>query len=72
MSHLAKRRRKVAWEGDVPRCQTCVHFRKAAFFLRNSLPVKTPPICGAENFVTAPMAICNKWQDAKGATLIKY
>lgn len=69
MSRLSRLRKKVNYDTDVPRCQTCIHFRKSRTFFRDSLPVKSHPLCHKHDFIVAPMSVCDNWQDRKGSTL---
>jgi hypothetical protein len=63
MSKLSRLRKKWFYESQAPRCINCAHFRKPGIFLRNSLPVKSPPICSAGDFITGPNAICDNYKD---------
>lgn len=69
MSRLSKLRKKVNYDTDIPRCQTCIHFRKSQTFFRESLPVKSHAMCHKHEFTTAPLAVCDSWTDSKGHTL---
>ncbi len=69
MSKLGKLRKKVNYETNVPRCQTCVHYRKAPTFLRNSLPIKGQALCVQYHFTVAPMSVCDSWKSSSGDTL---
>lgn len=69
MSRLSKLRKAVNYDVDVPRCQTCVHFRKPGSFLRNSLPVKSPALCKQHDFTVQPLSVCDNWTSRKGETL---
>lgn len=71
MSRLGRLRKKVNYETDIPRCQTCVHFRKSRIFLKNSIPIKSQAMCHKHEFTAAPMAVCDDWKDSKGNTLEK-
>lgn len=68
MSKLGQLRKLWHYATSVPRCINCAHFRKPGAFLRDSLPVTSPPMCKAGDFVTRPNAICDKWVSATEKT----
>ena len=63
MSKLGQLRKLWNYETSAARCLNCAHYRKPGTFLRNSLPVKSPPICTAGDFLTRPNAVCDKYKD---------
>jgi hypothetical protein len=69
MSRLQKLRKKVEYETDTPRCSNCTNYRKAAYYLRDSLPVPTHAMCVLHAFTVRPNACCNKWSGADGSLL---
>lgn len=60
MSHLSQLRKKWEYSSQAPRCVNCQHFRKPGLFLRNSLPVESPPLCKAGDFMVSKDGICSK------------
>lgn len=69
MSLLKRLRKRVAWESDVPRCQTCRHFRERGYRLVNSLPKIVRAHCVLHTFETRPCAVCDCWATKFGETL---
>ncbi len=69
MSMLSRLRKKVGYDTDIPRCQTCKQFRKPGSFLRDSLPVKSPAMCKQHDFTVQPLSVCDSWTSRSGETL---
>lgn len=69
MSALKALRKKVAYEGDVPRCSTCRHFKPGRTVLINSLPRPLHPMCKLHGFKVAAHGVCDTWIDRAGSTL---
>ncbi len=65
MSLLSRRRKQWDYTSQAPRCATCLHFRKPGLFLRDSLPVRSPAMCQAGDFIVTANALCNKHQPDK-------
>lgn len=62
------KRRKAGYEPDVPRCQTCRHFRKAHLELHDSLPHWKHHWCKRGEFIVQPMGCCDHWTGHDGST----
>ncbi len=70
MSKLGQLKKKVGYEGNVPRCATCQHFRASSIRLgTDSTTFRKNHHCGLHHFTITPNAICNTWVDANGSTL---
>lgn len=70
MSHLTKLKVKLHYEKDVPRCQTCKHFRPSHLVMTtNSRTMVQPPLCGRHSFLAKPTSVCDTWINSKGETL---
>lgn len=69
MTASARRRKRAGYEPDVPRCQTCQHFRKARLKLRNSLPYHVPTQCDLGDFIVEPTGCCDFWCGRDGVAL---
>lgn len=69
MSHLSKLKTKWGYERSVPRCETCVQYRKPGLYLRDSLPRTTPPQCKAGAFEVKATGCCDRWQSKTGERL---
>ena len=70
MSHLAKLKVNLHYEKDVPRCQSCKHFKPSRIVMTtHSRTMVQPPICGLHTFLTKPMSVCDTWESPKGETL---
>lgn len=68
MSFLSQLRKKWEYISQAPRCKNCQHFRKPGLFLRNSLPIKHPPMCKAGDFIVSVDGLCSKhWPAQKDA-----
>lgn len=70
MSKLKQLRRKWGYETDVPRCETCVQFVPARYYLRDSLPRPVPPMCKAAGFQVGANSVCDRWTGKAGDVLL--
>ncbi len=62
MSKLGQLRIAVAYRRNVPRCETCEHYRKPSVYLTtNSLTARSKPMCTQHHFDVQPNAVCDKW-----------
>lgn len=66
MSKLARRRKAVNYETNVPRCESCVFMRRNRTVLRDSLPIRVLHVCQRNEFEVAPNAVCDKWRSKDG------
>lgn len=66
-----KARKARHYETAVPRCGTCIHFRKGHLVLRDSLPRSYfPASCDLPpRFTVDPNAVCDLWQSVTAETL---
>ena len=72
MSKLGQIKHNVSYEGNVPRCANCKHFREAKICLStNSKTYRKNHHCGLYYFTITPNGICDKWNGTDGATLGK-
>ena len=69
MSALKRSRKKVNYDHNPPRCEICKFYKKPGLYLKNSLPIPTPPLCKMMRFTVKPVACCDKWQDKDGTPL---
>lgn len=65
MSFMGRVKKEWGFESNVPRCFNCVAYRKPNTFLRNSLPVQSPPMCSLGLFMTTPNSCCDKWVEVQ-------
>lgn len=68
MSKLERRRKKVNYETNVPRCGTCIHIKTYGCRLRDSLPQRTVHLCAKHEFTCASFSVCDDWQSKTGET----
>lgn len=69
-THYAKLRKQVGYEKNVPRCETCVSYRKPfVFLIRDSRTGRSEPGCKLYGFNVKPHACCNSWRNEKGETV---
>ncbi len=64
-----KVKNSVEYETNVPRCETCKHFRKTKTILINSLPWWLPVRCVKHSLKVEATAICNTWESKTGEVL---
>lgn len=69
MSAVKQLRRKVGYEGDTPRCCSCVHYKRPGMMLINSLPRAVPPWCKLHEFRVGVNGLCNTWAGTNGDVL---
>ncbi|MDP3228361.1 MAG: hypothetical protein Q8N13_10355 [Acidovorax sp.] len=70
MSKLGQLKKKVRYEGNVPRCATCRNYRQASIRLStDSNTFRKNQHCALHHFTVTPNAICQDWVDAQGNTL---
>jgi hypothetical protein len=70
MSYVSQIRKKWQYEKNVPRCATCVNFRKsAAFALWGSLPQVAKPQCILVPMNVGQNDLCRKWTNEAGDIL---
>lgn len=69
MTYLAKLKRDWNYEGNVPRCDICTHYRPAKLYLIDSLPRLSDPTCNHGGFACRPNAVCDKWVGKDGTKL---
>ena len=66
---IAGLKRRLSFDGDVPRCETCMHYRKAGSILIDSLPRFVSAACKLHSFNVRPVACCDTWTDKDGNDL---
>lgn len=69
MSKLARLRKKVNYETDIPRCETCTHYRARRIYLYDSLPRVAQTICAKHSFWVRANAVCDTWAGKDGSAL---
>lgn len=70
MSKLSSLRKKVHYETNIPRCESCASFKKPYIFLKtNSETGRSKPLCNKHSFTVAPNACCDNWTGNDGSTL---
>ncbi|UNV89419.1 MULTISPECIES: hypothetical protein [unclassified Comamonas] len=70
MSKLGQLKKRVGFEGDVPRCMNCKHYRQAQIRLStNSNTFRKNQHCGLHYFGITPNSICNDWRGKDGSVL---
>ena len=71
MNYMSQLKKKLNYETNVPRCETCVSYRRQKYLLTtDSIPVKRiVPICFKHGFTVAENSVCDSWNDKSGATL---
>ncbi|MDH1472913.1 hypothetical protein N5F13_00260 [Comamonas thiooxydans] len=70
MSKLGQLKKRVGFEGDVPRCMNCKHYRQAQIRLStNSNTFRKNQHCGLHYFGITPNSICNNWSGKDGSAL---
>lgn len=70
MSKLAQLRKSWDFEGSVPRCSTCVHFKHSHIKLTtNSNTVRVNHHCKLGGFTITANSICKNWMGKDGARL---
>lgn len=62
MSMLSQKRKRWEYQSQAPRCEICHNYRRPGLFLRDSLPVKSPPMCKSGEFIVTAHAICKHFQ----------
>ena len=66
MSKLSQLRKRVDYRTNVPRCETCEHFRKSNIYLTtNSIPARSKAMCVRHHFDVKPNALCDEWNGAR-------
>lgn len=68
---VAGLKRSLHYDGDVPRCETCRHYRKSGSMLVDSIPRFYSASCTLHSFNVKPISCCDTWIDTAGNTLIK-
>jgi hypothetical protein len=72
MSKLGQLRQRLGYETNVPRCETCMNFKKPYVYLTtNSKPARSKALCKAHQFMVQPNACCDKWAGSDGSILLK-
>lgn len=66
---LASLKRQLHYDSDVPRCETCKHFRKAGSVLIDSLPRAFGPKCTLHDFNVRQCGCCDTWAGHDGSDL---
>jgi Zn finger protein HypA/HybF involved in hydrogenase expression len=66
----AKAKVAIEYEQNVPRCDTCKHYRQAKTLLFNSLPHWLPNRCLQHNIRVDPMGLCRTWESKSGEVLM--
>jgi len=62
VSYMAKLKKKVGYETNVPRCETCSHFKKATVVLtENSNTKRVNHYCANHGFTIAVNSVCDTW-----------
>ena len=70
MSKLGALKKTVGYEGNVPRCAICKHYREAKIRLgTNSQTYRKNQHCKRYYFTVTPNAICNDWNGKDGSVL---
>lgn len=70
MSKLGQLRKRVGYETNVARCETCKAFKKPYVYLTtNSVPARSKPMCKEHHFVIKPFSCCDQWSGKDGSTL---
>lgn len=73
MSKLGQLRKRINYETNVPRCETCVAFKKPyVYLMTNSLPARSKPLCKAHQFTIQALSCCDKWTGKDGSTLSNH
>lgn len=72
MSKLGQLRKRVGYETNVPRCETCAAFKKPYVYLTtNSKPARSKPLCKINQFTVQPLSCCDQWAGQDGSTLLR-
>lgn len=72
MSKLGQLRKRVGYETNTPRCETCREYRKPYVYLTtHSITKRAEPFCKRHDFTVRPLACCDEWTDAHGVTLFQ-
>jgi hypothetical protein len=70
MSFMAKIKKKVGYQTNVPRCEICSHFKKSKIVLtENSNTKRVNHYCLNHGFSIAVNSVCNTWETVSGETL---
>lgn len=70
MCNLSILRRSWDYEGNVPRCSICVHFKASHIRLTTNSQTKvTNHHCKLGGFTIAPNGLCKNWFGKDGSTL---
>ena len=73
MSKLGALRKRVGYETNTPKCETCKAFRKPYIYLTTDSHTKrSQPLCSRHHFTVAPNACCDDWEDANGVILLHH
>jgi hypothetical protein len=60
----------VNYDDNVPRCDSCVHFRQAGLHLVNSLPRHHRARCVKHEFEPKACGVCDTWKSRDGDVLL--
>ena len=70
MSKLGQLKKKVGFEGNVPRCANCRHYREAKVLLStNSNTYRKNQHCALHNFTITANSLCDTWHGTDGGSL---
>lgn len=62
VSHISRLKKQWGYETNVPRCSTCVEYLPPRVYVkRDSIPVKTEPLCKKGDFFVAAHSCCDHW-----------
>lgn len=67
--HAAMVKTRADYESDVPRCQTCRHFRSARILLVEGLAKPYPDRCKLHRVACEPAGLCATWENRAGERL---
>lgn len=62
-------KKRSGYDPDPPRCENCINYRKGGFWLKDSLPRTSPPMCKVGEFYVNPIACCDLWTSGDGTPL---
>ena len=69
MIAATRAKRRVNYETDVPRCETCIHWQPARIVMTtNSNTRRANPMCKLHHFTNAANSVCDTWKNTKGET----
>lgn len=72
MSKLGQLRKRVGYETNVPRCETCAAFKKPYVDLTtHSKPARSKPLCKINQFTAQLLSCCDQWAGKDGSTLLR-